>query len=545
MLQLSPWKRLSVLAVCLLSLVYALPNFVAPGALDGLPSWWPKKPLSLGLDLKGGSYLLLEANVDELKREWETQIEDDIRQRLRKARIQYTGLGHSAGSAVVRITKPEDLEKARAELAGMAQPLQGGIVSGITGSSGNDLEIVAGADGTITVTPTEPAIVARINNGMASLISVLGQRINALGTTEPTIVRQGAQRIVVQVPGLDNPEQLKALIGKTAKLSFHEVDQSKTATEAEATGVPPGSKIYPYSGDGDGAGSRILIKAAPVVSGEDLVDAQPSFDGQTSEPVVSFRFNTSGARRFGKYTQENVGRPFAIVLDDVVISAPVIREAILGGSGQISGNFAVEEANSLAIQLRSGALPISLNIVEERSVGPSLGQDSVSSGLIAGLIGGIGTAGLTMLIYGLFGAFAVLALTLNGLLLIAIMSGMQATLTLPGIAGIVLTIGMAVDSNVLIYERIREELRAGKTAINAIESGFNRAIITIADSQLTTLAAALVMFWLGSGPIRGFAVTLSIGVITSVFTAITVVKLIVALWLKRARAKQRNIEVPI
>ena len=548
MLQLSPWKTLTILAACLLSFVYALPNFVPTGALDGMPSWWPKKPLSLGLDLKGGSYLLLEANVDELKREWETQIESDIRQRLRKARIQYSGLGHASGSAVVRITKPEDLEKAKTELSGMVQSVQGGIVSGITGGSARDLDIVASADGTITITPTQPALVARVNNGMASLISVLGQRINALGTTEPTIVRQGADRIVVQVPGLDNPEQLKTLIGKTAKLSFHEVDQSKTATEAEATGVPPGSKIYQMeseSKDPNAPKSKILLKAAPVVSGEDLVDAQPSFDGQTSEPVVSFRFNTSGARRFGKYTQENVGRPFAIVLDDVVISAPVIREPILGGSGQISGNFAVEEANSLAIQLRSGALPISLNIVEERSVGPSLGQDSVSSGLVAGLIGGIGTAGLTMLIYGLFGAFAVLALALNGLLLVAIMSGMQATLTLPGIAGIVLTIGMAVDSNVLIYERIREELRAGKTAINAIEAGFNRAIVTIADSQLTTLAAALVMFWLGSGPIRGFAVTLSIGVITSVFTAVTVVKLIVALWLRRARAKQRNIEVPI
>jgi preprotein translocase subunit SecD len=421
-------------------------------------------------------------------------------------------------------------------------------MSGITGGTGNDLDIVSAADGSITITPTKPALIARINNGMASLISVLGQRIDALGTTEPTIVRQGAERIVVQVPGLDNPERLKELIGKTAKISFHEVDTSKTAEDAESGGVPPGSKVFEMERDDknpDLPKEKILIKVASVVSGEDLVDAQPSFDGQSSEPVVSFRFNTSGARRFGKYTQENVGRLFAILLDDLVVSAPVIREPILGGSGQISGNFSVEDANDLAIQLRSGALPISLNIVEERSVGPSLGQDSVNSGLIAGLIGGIGTALLTLLVYGLFGAFAVAALVLNGLLLIAFMSGLQATLTLPGIAGIVLTIGMAVDSNVLIYERIREELRSGKTAISAIEAGFNRAIITIADSQLTTLAAALVMFWLGSGPIRGFAVTLSIGVITSVFTAVTVTRLIVSLWLRRARDNQRHIVVPI
>ncbi|MEZ5924967.1 MAG: protein translocase subunit SecD [Hyphomicrobiaceae bacterium] len=548
MLHFSRWKILSIVAACVLAFVYALPNMLPAGTLDRLPSWWPKQTLALGLDLKGGSYLLLEANVDQLKKEWFDQIEDDIRSRLRKARIQYTGLGASGGSVRVRITKPEDYEKARTELASMAQPVQDSQIFSITGGAGNDLDIVNAGDGTVTFTPTEPALRARVSNGMASLISVLGQRINALGTTEPTIIRQGADRIVVQVPGLDNPERLKELIGKTAKLSFHEVDLSKSVADAEATGVPPGSKIYDMERDDknpDLPKEKILIKVASVVSGEDLVDAQPSFDGQTSEPVVSFRFNTSGARRFGKYTQENVNRPFAILLDNLVVSAPVIREPILGGSGQISGNFSVQEANDLAIQLRSGALPISLNIVEERSVGPSLGQDSINSGLIAGVVGAGATVLMTLLVYGLFGAFAVVGLVLNGLMLVAIMSGLHATLTLPGIAGIVLTIGMAVDANVLIYERMREELRSGKTAIAAIESGFNRAIVTIADSQLTTLAAGLVMFWLGSGPIRGFAVTLSIGVATSVFTAVTVTRLIISLWLRRARAKSRQIEVPI
>ncbi|MFO1172567.1 MAG: protein translocase subunit SecD [Hyphomicrobiaceae bacterium] len=564
MLHISPWKTVAIVAVTLLSLIYTLPNFLPAGSLDGFPSWWPKKPFALGLDLQGGSHLLLQADLESrdevdkatgqkkhvkgLKEEWRDQIEADIRKRLRDAKIGYSGLGVSGESVKVRITKPEDLDRAKTELAGMAQPLTGGMVSGITGTAAKDLEIVAAADGTITITPTPQALTARVNNGMSSLISVLGQRINALGTTEPTIIRQGADRIVVQVPGLENPELLKELIGKTAKLSFHEVDQSKTVADAEATGVPPGSSIFPMVRDGGDANapqSKILIKTAAVVSGEDLVDSQPSFDGQTHEPVVSFRFNTSGARRFGKYTQENVGRPFAIVLDDTVISAPVIRDAILGGSGQISGNFSVQEANSLSIQLRSGALPVSLKVVEERSVGPSLGRDSISQGLVAGVIGSLGTAALTMLIYGLFGAFATIGLILHGLLVAAIMSGMQATLTLPGIAGIVLTIGMGVDANVLIYERIKEELRSGKSPISAIEAGFNRAMVTIADSQLTALAAALVMFWLGSGPIRGFAVTLSIGVVTSVFTAVTAVRLIISLWLRRARAKQRHIEVPV
>jgi preprotein translocase subunit SecD len=347
----------------------------------------------------------------------------------------------------------------------------------------------------------------------------------------------------VQVPGLDNPEQLKILINRTAKLSFHEVDLTTSPSEAAASGVPVGSKLYPMDEE-EGSGQMLLVEA-PVVSGEDLVDAQPSFDGQTNEPVVAFTFNTSGARKFGKYTQENVGRPFAILLDGEVISAPRILGPILGGRGQISGNFTLEEATNLAILLRSGALPVSLTVVEERSVGPSLGQDSIESGKLAGLIGALATAALTMIVYGLFGLFAVCALIINGLLIIGAMSGMQSTLTLPGIAGIVLTIGMAIDSNVLIYERIKEELRAGRNAISAIESGFSRAFITIADSQLTTLAAALVMFWLGSGPVRGFAVTLSIGVITSMFTAVTVTRLIVSLWLKRARARQRQIAVPI
>jgi preprotein translocase subunit SecD len=540
MLHFNKWKIGAIAAICLLGFLYALPNMLPEGAFKGMPSWWPKKTLSLGLDLRGGSYLLLEADVNELKAEWLETIEQEARKTLREGKIGYSGLGRAGEAVRLRLTKPEQQEAALTALRTMIRPLEGNI---FTGAGSPDLEIKTDADSAFTIAWTEPALKARVTKAISSAIETVRRRVDQLGTTEPLIQRQGADRIVVQVPGFDNPEQLKDVIKKTAKLTFHEVDLTKSPSDAAATGVPVGSELFPMD-EKEGGGQMVLVKA-PVVSGEDLVDAQPSFDGQTNEPVVSFRFNTSGARKFGKYTQENVGRPFAIVLDGHVISAPRILGAILGGSGQISGNFTIEEANSLSILLRSGALPVSLEIVEERSVGPSLGQDSIESGKVAAIIGGIATALLTMLVYGLFGLFAVVALAINGLLIVGVMSAMQSTLTLPGIAGIVLTIGMAVDANVLIYERIKEELRAGKNAISAIEAGFSRAFITIADSQLTTLAAALVMFWLGSGPVRGFAVTLSIGVITSMFTAVTVTRLIVSLWLKRARTRQRQIAVPI
>jgi preprotein translocase subunit SecD len=310
--------------------------------------------------------------------------------------------------------------------------------------------------------------------------------------------------------------------------------------------VPLGYKIFDSSDRDAGAPQEYVLAESAVVLGEDLEDAQPGFDQRTNEPIISFRFNTAGARKFGRFTQDNVGRPFAILLDDTVISAPVIREAILGGTGQISGSFTVESANNLAIQLRSGALPAKLTVVEERTVGPSLGADSIEAGKIAGLVGLTATAIMTILAYGTFGVYAVVGLMVHGILILALMSAIGTTLTLPGIAGFVLTIAMAVDANVLIYERIREELRSGKTAIAAIDAGFQRAFVTILDSQLTTLAAALIMFWLGSGPIRGFAVTLSLGILTSVFAAVTITRLLVALWLKNAKSsKARTLQVPI
>ncbi len=351
----------------------------------------------------------------------------------------------------------------------------------------------------------------------------------------------------MQVPGFDDPKKLKDLIGKTGKLSFHQVRTDKTAEEAARTGRPPGTVIVAADPNDRFATAYLLVKR-PIVAGEDLVDAQPGFDQQTNEPIVSFRFNSAGARRFGKFTKNNVGEPFAIVIDngideltkkrDVhVISAPVIREPILGGSGQISGNFTIDGVNELSILLRSGALPATLSIIEERSVGASLGADSVAAGKLASMIGLAGVIVFTVIVYGLFGAFAVVALLVNLFMLVAVLSILQATLTLPGIAGIVLTVGMAVDANVLIYERIREELRAGKTAINAIDTGYSRALGTILDANITTFIAAFILFMLGSGPVRGFAVTLSIGILTSVFTAFVLTRLIITFWLHKKKSK--------
>jgi len=334
------------------------------------------------------------------------------------------------------------------------------------------------------------------------------------------------------------------LLGTTAKMSFHEVHPTQ-GFASEKQPSRGGYQSFPAAEGSDRAGGWYYLKRVPVVDGANLVAANPDTDQRTGEVVVTFRFNQLGGRKFGRFTSQNVNRPFAIVLDGKVLSAPNIIQPILGGSGQITGGFTIESANNLAIQLKSGALPAKLTIEEERTVGPSLGADSIESGRLAGIVGIIATIVLTIFVYGTFGIFAVLGLVINAQMIVAIMSVIGSTLTLPGIAGLILTIGMAVDANVLIFERIREELRNGKSAINAIDAGFGRAMVTIFDSQLTTFAAAIIMFWLGSGPIRGFAVTLSIGIFTSIFTAVTVVRMLVALWVRSGRGKGRNIEVPI
>ncbi len=542
MLHFEPWKKIAILLVCLAGVVFALPNLFSKEDVKSWPGFLPSKQLPLGLDLQGGAHLLLSMDADEVRRGWLQTLQGDARRQLREAKIGFSGIGTQGQAVQVTLVKAEDMEKALAELRRLVQP----IGSMVLGTSGEDVAIARTGDTTISITPTETGFTERLTHAAAASIETINRRVNALGTAESTVVRQGRERILIQYPGLSDTRQLKDLIGQTAKLTFHAVHPTISAEEAQATRVPLGYKIY-ESGERDDAGgpdAHVLLEI-PVVQGEDLDDAQPSFDQRTNEPVISFRFNQSGARKFGAFTKDNVGRPFAILLDDKVISAPIIREPILGGSGQISGSFTVETANNLAIQLRSGALPAKLTIVEERTVGPSLGADSIEAGKLAGLIGGIATLALVVWAYGTFGLFAALALIINGILVVAAMSAIGTALTLPGIAGLVLTIGMAVDANVLVFERIREELRLGKSAIAAIDAGFSRAIVTILDSQLTTLTAALIMFWLGSGPIRGFAVTLSIGIFTSIFTAITFTRLLAALWVKSNSAKPGKMAVPI
>ena len=541
MLHFTRLKSLSILFVCLVSVLFALPNLFTKEQLASWPRFLPTKQMPLGLDLQGGAHLLLAMDTNELRQEWLRTMRDDARRNLRDAKLFPTGVGIVGNQVQVRLAKPEEADQAVRELRKLVQQLG----SAILGTGGEDISIAKGEGGLITLTPTAQGLQHRIISAAGAAIETVNRRINALGTAESTVVRQGADRILVQYPGLSDTKVLKDLLGQTAKLSFHEVHPTMTADEARQGRTPSGYRIFSASERGDEQGVSYLLRETPVVPGENLVDAQPGFDQRTNEPIISFRFDQAGARRFGRFTQENVNRPFAIVLDDKVLSAPVIREPILGGSGQISGSFTVETANTLAVQLRSGALPVKLTIAEERTVGPSLGADSIDAGKLASIVGGGISMLMVIIAYGTFGVFAVLGLIMNGTMVVALMSAVGTTLTLPGIAGLVLTVGMAVDSNVIIYERIREELRAGKSAVSAIDAGFNRAITTILDSQLTTLAAAIIMFWLGSGPIRGFAVTLSIGIFTSIFTAVTVTRLLVALWLRSARAKPGKIEVPI
>jgi protein-export membrane protein SecD len=541
MLHFSRFKVIAILLTVLVSILFALPNMFTKEQLASWPRFMPAKQMPLGLDLQGGAHLLLAMDTDELRREWLQTLRDDARRTLRDAKVFPTGVGIVGNQVRVQLAKPEEADAGARELRKLVQPLGNALL----GTSSDDISITKGDGGVLLVAPTPQGLHQRVINAAGAAIETVNRRINALGTAESTVVRQGSDRILVQYPGLSDTKVLKDLLGQTAKLSFHDVHPTMTAEEARQGRVPSGYRIYPASERGDEQGGFYLLRETPVVPGDNLVDAQPGFDQRTNEPIISFRFDQSGARRFGRFTQENVNRPFAIVLDDKVLSAPVIREPILGGSGQISGSFTVETANTLAVQLRSGALPVKLTIVEERTVGPSLGADSIAAGKLAGTIGGLTTIMFLTIAYGTFGIFAVLALIMNALMVVALMSAVGTTLTLPGIAGLVLTVGMAVDANVIIYERIREELRAGKSPVNGIDAGFSRAITTILDSQLTTFAAAIIMFWLGSGPIRGFAVTLSIGIFTSIFTAITVTRLLVAIWLRSARAKPGRIEVPI
>jgi len=526
MLYFTRWKALAIILTALVVCLCAVPNFFPEATVKRWPSWAQRR-MVLGLDLQGGSHILLEVDANSVKKDKLEQVRDDVRRTLRDAKIGYTGLAARPDSVEVHV-KDSDPQNALAKLRELSQPL-----GGLLGSSGQrSLEVSDAGGGLIRLTVPPAAITERVRQSVEQSIQIVERRVNELGTVEPLIEREGTDRILVQVPGLQDPTRLKELLGKTAKLDFRMVDTSVPADQALQGRVPPDSEVLMSSSTPK---IPYVIKKQVVVSGADLIDAQPGFDQRSGEPIVSFRFNTSGSRKFAQATSENVGQPFAIVLDNEVISAPVIREPITGGSGQISGNFTVQGANDLAILLRAGALPAPLTIIEERTVGPGLGQDSIERGELAAYVGSVMVIVFMLLTYRLFGVFANIAVAINVAMIFGLLSLLSATLTLPGIAGIVLTVGIAVDSNVLIYERIREELRGGRTAISAIDSGFKRALPTILDSNITTFIAAAVLFYIGTGPVRGFAVTLGIGIITTVFTAFLLTRLIVAGWVRWKR----------
>ncbi|MGV8937104.1 MAG: protein translocase subunit SecDF [Allorhizobium sp.] len=532
MLHFARWKTILIWLTVLGSVLVALPNMFSDEQLAAVPSWLPKDKVTLGLDLRGGSHIMLKIErADIVKERLETTV-GDIRTALRDAGIRYTGLSGVGQSVQVRISDADKLEAAKTALEPLAATVSTGT---LTGGSIQEVSISEEDGGLLRLNLTDDGIAYRLSSALTQSIEVVRRRVDELGNTEPLIQRQGSDRIIVQVPGLADPQRLKSLLNQTAKLSFRLVDQSMPAIEA-INGRPPASSEVLYSQDDPAI--PYLVEKRPLVSGENLVDAQASFNQQNNEPVVTFRFDSKGAQRFAQATQQNVGKPFAIILDDQVISAPVIREPIIGGSGQISGSFSVQGANDLAVLLRAGALPATLTVIEERTVGPSLGADSIRAGVVAGIIGAALVVAFMVGFYGFFGVLAVVALVANVIMIVAVLTLLGSTLTLPGIAGIVLTIGMAVDANVLIYERIREEFRGGRGLIQAIDTGFSKAFSTIVDANLTTLIAAVILFFLGSGPVRGFAVTLAIGIITTVFTAFTLTRWLFAAWVQRSRPKQ-------
>jgi len=495
--------------------------------ISAWPGILPATLVNLGLDLRGGAHLLAEVQVEDVYADRMNGLWPDVRNALREERETVGTIRRQDGPEAelrVRISQPEGMETALAAVRELAQP-----VVTLSGIAAQTIEVTSqGSD--IIVQLSEEEREATDERTLQQSLEIIRRRIDEVGTREPTIQRQGSDRILIQVPGIGSAEELKNLIGTTARLTFHPVVSATSDGEQS-----PGARniIVPSL---DEEGTFYILEKSPVVSGEDLVDAQPGFD-QNGQPSVNFRFNPTGARKFGDYTLDNIGSPFAIVLDDEVITAPTIRDAIQSGSGQITGNFSVEGSTELAILLRAGALPAELTFLEERTIGPELGQDSIDAGRIACIVAFAAVLVFMALSYGWFGIIANIALILNVGMIFGLLSAIGATLTLPGIAGIVLTIGMAVDANVLVFERIREELKVAKGPARAIERGYEKALSAIIDANITTIIAALILWIMGSGPVRGFAITLGFGIITSVFTAIFVTRLIIIIWFERKRPK--------
>jgi preprotein translocase subunit SecD len=532
MMQISRLKALGILLTALLVGMLAVPNFFSEQTIQGWPKW-AQRQVVLGLDLRGGSHLLLEVDTAAVRKERLDQLREDVRRVLRgDVGLTLVSVPVVRGNGVEVTVREGDLQTALAKVRELSRPL-----AGVAGSAGQrTLDVAHLGGGRVQITMTEPALIERVRQAVEQSIPVIEKRINELGTVEPSIQRQGADRIMVQVPGYEDPERLEKIITAEAKLDFRMVDEGMPAEQALASRPPPESEIL-YGTSRDGR-PPYLIERRMLVSGADLTDAQPGFDARTGEPVVNFRFSATGARKFAQATTENIGKRFAAVLDKEVLTAPVIREPILQGSGQISGSFTLETANDLAIMMRAGALPAKLTTIEKKLVGASVGQDSIKKGKDASYYGAALVIVFMVITYGLFGVFASIAVAVNVAMIFGVLSLLGATLTLPGIIGIVLTIGIAVDSNVLIYERIREEVRSGRSPITAIDAGFTRALATILDSNITTFIAAAVLFFIGTGPVRGFAVTLGIGILTTVFTAFTLTRLMIAWWVRWVRPQQ-------
>lgn len=535
MLHFPAFKTITILAACLIGLVFALPNLFSEDTLETLPGWMPAKQINLGLDLQGGAYLLMEAAIEEVYAERLEAIADDVRNALRNPeegeRINYRDLEIGEEQVSVVIADPAQAQQAEARLEALSRPV-GGVLA--LGTTANTLVIENPTPTRFVLSLSEPEKAAIQDRTIKQSLEIVRRRIDELGTKEPTIQRQGENRIVVQVPGEADPQRIIDILGRTAKLSFQLHDASMPVQEAIADRPPPGSAVFPSDNPLE---PQILLKRRVLITGDRLTDAQPAFDEQ-GRPAVSFTFDSQGARVFARVTRDNVNKRFAVVLDGQVITAPNINTPITGGSGIIYGNMTVEESQELAVLLRSGALPASLNVLARSGVGPELGQESIEAGKVAGLIGFTAVIAFMLITYGRFGLFANISLIVNIVLIAGALSLFGATLTLPGIAGIVLTVGMAVDANVLIFERIREEAIAGKSPIMAVENGYQRARSSIFDANFTTFIAAIILFGLGAGPVRGFAVTLAIGVVTSVFTAFVLNRLIVSTWLRTARPKK-------
>jgi preprotein translocase subunit SecD len=531
MLDFPRWKVISISLLLAFGVLMSLPSLFFGESHKYWPTFLPDETINLGLDLSGGSHILLEADPADVAETRLQTMEESVRAEMRRAnpRINIGDISRKDGVLSFMVRDSTQVDAAREALL----PLTTG--AGLTGQRDWDIEVRD--DTRFVVSPTSAGLDNAVDNAMDTATDVIRRRIDEMGTREPTIIRQGDTRIVVQVPGLEDPEALKELLGKTAKLEFKLVD-FEADPNAVAEGRPPvGSQIFPYPDNPAGL-PNIAVKRLGGISGDKLTDAGQGFDQETNAPVVNITFDTEGGAKFARLTQNNVGRPFAIILDGVVLSAPNINEPILGGSAQISGNFTVEGANQLSIALRSGALPVELQVVEERTVGPDLGADSIRKGMIAAIIGTAAVLAFMVVTYGRFGFYANFALTLNLFLILGVMAIFNATLTLPGIAGFILTVGSAVDANVLINERIREERRRGRRVVQAVEVGYKEASRAIFDANITNVIAGLLLFIFGSGPVRGFAVVLIIGIVTSVFTAVVVTRMLVALWLRRTRPQE-------